>query len=71
MSRRGLIASGFLQGPILFLYSIFIIDIDNGMEYTLSKFAYATKLNGTVDKTEGRNVIQRVLDRLEKWGHMH
>ena len=36
---------------------------------TIRKFADDTMLNGKADIIEGMDVIQRGLDRLEKWVH--
>jgi len=50
------VPQGLVLGPVL----------DSGTECTLSKFANDTNLCGVVDMLEGRDAIQRDLDRLER-----
>lgn len=54
---------GSVFGPVLF--NIITNNTDREIECTFSRFAGDPKLNGAL--VEGKDVIQRQLDKLEKW----
>ena len=64
MSAWRSVMSGIAQGSVLrlILFNIFISDLNNGVELTLSKFSDDTKLWSAVSTPEEQDVIQKGLN---------
>jgi len=67
------VTSDVLQGSVfgLALFNIFIDDIDDGIKCTLSTFGDFTKLSCTVETAEGRDAIQRNLEKFKWWARVN
>ena len=72
-SEWGSVESGVPQGSILgpLLFSIFINDLDVGLNNSLIKFADDTKIWGKVNNSEDSKSLQADLNTLQKWSEQN
>jgi len=61
------VMSGIPQVLIFRPAPFFVRNMDSGIACSLNKFAKYTNLCGVVDTLEGKDAVQRDLDRLERW----
>lgn len=71
MSRQRLVKNYVPQGSVLgwALFNILINDTESEIQCTLCKSATDIKLSSSLDTTEGWDVIQGDLNKMEKWAH--
>lgn len=48
------------------MFSIFINDLQDAIDTTVTIFGHGTKLGGEVERTERKTILERNLDRLEE-----